>query len=217
MFRVKICGVRLEKDVRSVGDSGGDAIGLNFFPSSVRFVDPQTQSTMDLANLAKDLGLFRVGVFVNETADSIDCTARRLGLDAVQLHGDEPLEIAEQLIDTGHRVIRAIKLPKGEIDLAVLEKRSVQWISLGCHLLLDVDAGTSHGGSGKTLDWRSVAAWAVVHPEVQWTLAGGLTPGNVARAIEVSGAVSVDTASGVECPRGVKSDQRIRDFVDACR
>ena len=83
--------------------------------------------------------------------------------------------------------------------------------------MLDVDAGAAHGGSGKTLDWPSVAAWAKVHPDVHWTLAGGLTPENVGEAIAASGAVSVDTASGVECPRGVKNEGRIHAFAAAAR
>ena len=215
VFRVKICGVRLEKDVRAVARSGGDAIGLNFFPRSVRFVDPNCDSTARLASLARQLGIVCVGVFVNESVDSISKTAARVGLDAVQLHGDESPLVAEQLIESGHSVVRAIKLPKAAFDLELLNQRSARWIERGCQLLLDVDAGASHGGSGKTLDWPSVAAWAAKHPTVNWTLAGGLKPENVTEAIRTTGAVSVDTASGVECPRGVKNAERIQAFVEA--
>ena len=215
MFRIKICGVRLEKDVRAVAASGADAIGFNFFPPSIRFVNPNTDSTAQLSNLGKDLGLLRVGVFVNESADFITAVVHRLGLDAVQLHGDEPPEIARALANRGCRVVRAIKLPKSKFDVDHLEKCSSEWVRLGCHLLLDVDAGAAHGGSGKTLDWSSVAAWSAKNSTVQWTLAGGLKPENVAEAIGASGALSVDTASGVECPRGVKNEARIRAFVTA--
>jgi phosphoribosylanthranilate isomerase len=217
VFRVKICGVRLENDVRSVEASGGDAIGLNFFPSSIRFVDPNLESTIRLSTLGKELGLLRVGVFVNESAPFIAEVVERVGLDAIQLHGDEPTEMVNALSGTQCRVVRAIKLPKTKFDIAYLEECSVQWIRLGCHLLLDVDAGAAHGGSGKTLDWPSVAAWAAENPTVRWTLAGGLKPENVAEAIQTCGASSVDTASGVECPRGVKNEERIRAFVTAAR
>jgi phosphoribosylanthranilate isomerase len=215
VFRQKICGVRLEKDVRAVESSGGDAIGLNFFPPSVRFADPRSPSTLALADLARQLGILCVGVFVGETRDSMERTVEHLGLDAVQLHGDEPLSVAVELIAAGHRVIRAIKLPRSAFEAELLRDRSVGWTECGCHLLLDVDAGAAQGGSGKTLDWPSVAAWAVENPTVGWTLAGGLKPENVREAISVSGAVSVDTASGVECPKGVKSAPRIRAFVAA--
>lgn len=215
VFRIKICGVRLEKDVRAVERSGGDAIGLNFFPRSVRFVDPLDETTRRLSDLAEQLGLLRIGVFVNVTVESIDAIAARVALDAVQLHGDEPVELARQLIDSGHQVIRAIKLPKTAFDAELLHVRSSPWSDLGCHLLLDVDAGAAHGGSGKTLDWPSVARWSQQHPDVSWTLAGGLAPENVAEAIRMTGAQSVDTASGVECPRGVKNEDRIQAFVSA--
>ena len=215
VFRTKICGVRLEQDVRAVERSGGDAIGLNFFPNSVRYVDPQSEATQRLSRLAGDLGLLRVGVFVNESAEQISVIATAVGLDAIQLHGDEPIEVAESLRSMGWPVLRAIKLPRDAFAAELMEERSVAWVAIGCHLLLDVDAGSAHGGSGKTLDWPSVASWAHNHRSVGWTLAGGLKPENVRQAIDATGAVSVDTASGVECPRGVKNESRIKAFIAA--
>ncbi len=195
--------------------SGGDAIGLNFFPNSVRYVDPQSEATQRLSRLAGDLGLLRVGVFVNESAEQISVIATAVGLDAIQLHGDEPIEVAESLRSMGWPVLRAIKLPRDAFAAELMEERSVAWVAIGCHLLLDVDAGSAHGGSGKTLDWPSVASWAHNHRSVGWTLAGGLKPENVRQAIDATGAVSVDTASGVECPRGVKNESRIKAFIAA--
>lgn len=215
VFRIKICGVRLEEDVRMAAGSGADAIGLNFFPKSVRFVDPQQESTKTLSRLAKESGLTRVGVFVNESVEAMAGIADSVGLDALQLHGDESIDVAEQLIQQGYDVIRAIKLPRGPLDVEAIDALAQPWADLGCHLLLDVDAGAAHGGSGKTLDWPSVAAWARAHPDLAWTLAGGLRPENVAESIRVAGAVSVDTASGAECPRGVKNAGRVAAFVAA--
>lgn len=213
VFRIKICGVRLEQDVRAVEAAGGDAIGLNFFAPSVRFVDPAADQTRELSALAGRLGLLRVGVFVNESAASIQQIAESVDLDAIQLHGDETIDLARQISAAGMRVIRAIKLPKGPLAIDQIESLAAPWSQAGCHLLLDADAGAAHGGSGKTLNWPSVAAWAEQHRSLGWTLAGGLKPENVAEAIRVSGAVSVDTASGVECPKGVKNEGRIREFV----
>jgi phosphoribosylanthranilate isomerase len=217
VFRVKICGVRLKSDVEAVESSGGDAIGLNFFPSSVRYVDPDDPATAELAREAKSRGLTRVGVFVNESAATMLAVARRVGLDVIQLHGDESLEVGRQLIADGWQVVRAVKLPKTAFEPEEAGERADPWIALGCHLLLDADAGASHGGSGKTLDWPSVAKWAAANPHASWTLAGGLKPENLAEAIRVSGAKSVDTASGVECPRGVKNPARVNAFVEAAR
>ena len=105
-------------------------------------------------------------------------------MDAIQLHGDEPLELAESLL-RDHRwpLIRAIKLPTTPLEVAEIEALARPWIDLGCHPLLDADAGAAHGGSGKTLDWNSIRHWRDAFPETRFTLAGGLNPENVAEAI----------------------------------
>lgn len=214
MFRIKICGVRRPEDIAAVADAGGDAIGLNFFPPSVRYVSPEEDSTAALARLAAERGLMRVGVFVNETIATIRQSTQRVGLDAIQLHGDETLEDGKRLqFEMDRPVIRAIKLPRTPLTTDAIEQAAGPWIDAGCHVLLDADAGRQHGGSGKTLDWASVKSWASTQTTTSWTLAGGLKPENLAEAIEASGATSVDTASGVECPKGVKSAERIREFV----
>lgn len=215
MFRIKICGVRLKKDVEAVERSGGDAVGLNFFPPSVRALDPSSADTRELSDLASSLGLTRVGVFVNESVERMRAIEQRVGLDAIQLHGDEPLDVARDLMERGSRVIRAIKLPRTPIDPATLDALVSPWTEVGCHPLLDADAGAAHGGSGKTLDWASLRRWAETQPDVPWTLAGGLKPENIAEAVAATGASSVDTASGVECPRGQKNVARIDAFIAA--
>lgn len=217
MFHIKICGVRKIADIQAVSLAGAGAIGLNFYPPSCRFVDPEKASTAELADKAGELGVFRVGVFVNEPADRIVQITNAVSLDAVQLHGDELPEIVERLQQLGiSSLIRAIKLPVGPLSVAEIESRTMPWSDLGTHLLLDADGGQAHGGTGKTLDWTGVQQWATKYPQVGWTLAGGLGPENVAAAIAASGAQSVDTASGVEATRGSKSGSLIRQFVAAC-
>jgi phosphoribosylanthranilate isomerase len=214
MFHIKICGVRRPDDIEAVEISGADAIGLNFFRPSVRFVDPDAEQTRQLSTLAAGAGLFRVGVFVNESVDKMIQIAQTVGLDAIQLHGDEGLEVVSRLQKSSKLpVIRAIKLLKREIHPAEIGAKAGPWVELGCHLLLDADAGDAHGGSGRTLYWPAVRQWTDENPEVKWSLAGGLNPDNVAEAIRISGARSIDTASGVEEPRGVKSSRLIRRFV----
>ena len=213
MFKIKICGVKLKSDVDAVAASPADAIGLNFFPPSVRFVDPKLETTRQLSVAAADSGLLRVGVFVNETSETIHQIVDQVGLDVIQLHGDEPVELATDLIGQGQQVIRAIKLPAGALNES-LQSAIDSWLNAGCDLLFDADAGAQHGGSGKTIDWITVRQWAKQNPHANWTLAGGLTPDNVAEAIKASGAVSVDTASGVESQRGEKSNELIQDFAE---
>ena len=192
--------------------SGGDAIGLNFFPPSVRYVDPQAAETGELSKHANDLGLLCVGVFVNTPAEIVAGVAHTLELGAVQLHGDESVELARELVRMGLKVIRAVKLPRTPLDVSQIDESAKPWAEMGCHLLFDADAGSSHGGSGKTLHWESLSDWASKNTHVRWTLAGGLRPENVKDAIQVAAADSIDTASGVECPKGVKNGDRIESF-----
>lgn len=213
MFHIKVCGVRQAQDVKAVADAGGDAIGLNFFPPSVRYINPTDANAQRLSDLAQSLGLSRVGVFVNRAPDEIESIASRVGLDAIQLHGDEPLEIAAELVARGQRVIRAIKLPPQPDRADRLADRVDPWIDAGCDLLLDAEAGAAHGGSGKTLDWDWIGQWSGQRSGTFWVLAGGLSAENVAEAIASSGATAVDVASGVEQPRGTKCPQQIQRFV----
>ena len=218
MFHVKICGIKLPVDVASVKGCGGDAVGLNFYEPSARYVDPTSPQTKRLSELAGEAGLKRVGVFVDADPESIAQVAAHVGLDAVQLHGDESLETAQAVRErSGLPVIRAIKLPTDSLAPDLIATKAEPWIESGFHLLLDVDGGAAQGGTGQPLDWESVAVWASQHPDLQWTLAGGLNPENVGDAIEICEVTSVDTASGVEETRGVKSEWLIRRFVVEAR
>ena len=217
MFHIKICGVRHPSDIEAVSAAGADAIGLNFFANSIRFADPLDARTAGLSQTAEQENLLRVGVFVNATIPSIRQIAKTVGLDAVQLHGDEPVSFGIDLLHAVQKpVIRAIKLPTVGLDAGLLEAAINPWIEIGCHPLLDADAGSAHGGSGKNLDWQAIGIWATQHPAASFTLAGGLNPKNVGLAIKLSRATSVDTASGVEQPRGQKHAELIRGFVQAC-
>jgi len=216
MFRIKICGVRTIQDVENVANSGADAIGLNFFPPSIRFLPPSDPSTPELSKHASRLALFRVGVMVNLSIADVKRLMDKIELDAIQLHGDEPSETATDWCSLGLPIIRAVKLPTKQISPSIIDRIAKTWIDAGCHPLFDADAGKSHGGVGKKLDWDSIKNWRNDNPGKSFTLAGGLTPENVAEAIEKSGANSVDTASGVERPKGIKDGKSIQRFVAAC-
>ena len=213
MFNIKICGVREVCEIEAVFKSGADAIGLNFYSPSCRFIDPENPVAAKLAGKAGELGLTRIGVFVNASLAAMVQAAESLKLEAVQLHGDEQTGVVSQLRDEGvPKLIRAIKLPVGPLTIHTIEERLDAWACLGIHLLLDADGGHSHGGTGKTLDWDTIRQWADQRGDVSWTLAGGLNPENIAGAIVKSGASSVDTASGVEAERGTKSVPLISQF-----
>lgn len=217
VFKIKICGVRLTADIDAAASAGADAIGLNFFPPSIRYVNPNADETAQLSRHAAAAGLCRVGVFVNASPQQIAAINDAVGLDAIQLHGDESTATVADLASLGLPVIRAIKLPVVALTTNMIADACAPWIDLDCQVLLDADAGAAHGGSGKCLDWSVVGEWAGSQLAAAWTLAGGLDEQNVAEAIQRSGARSVDTASGVEQPRGTKSSEKITAFVQASR
>lgn len=216
LFKTKICGVTRPIDARAVATSGADAIGLNFYESSKRFVTDEAAQLLvaALADAAASTRIQTVGVFVNESPAEVRRRAESLDLDWVQLHGDEPpAEVAELL--KSQRVIRALAVgPDGlESVLNYLAecRRLGGWPSA---LLLDAASAGQYGGTGQTLEWRRLATELAQLPDqLPWILAGGLNPDNVADAIRCVGPDAVDTASGVEVSAGVKDPERIRQFV----
>ncbi len=91
MFRIKICGVRRVADIVASASAGADAVGLNFFRQSIRYVLPE--KAVELSIEAGQHGLLRVGVFVDEPVESILAISDQVGLDLVQLHGHEDVQV----------------------------------------------------------------------------------------------------------------------------
>lgn len=219
-FRIKICGVRSDRDVRACAAAGADAIGLNFHPASLRYVDPTSGETAAISEAAARHGICRVGLFVNRPIDQVHAAAGLLDLDAIQFHGDELRSDVIRILDAGFAVVRAIRLPTSPMSAKEIQSHLEPLWDLPITFLFDADAGAAFGGSGKQLHWPSIAAWASRYGEQAakgWVLAGGLEPNGVAEAITQSTAKSVDVASGVELPRGTKSAELIQRFVLATR
>jgi phosphoribosylanthranilate isomerase len=197
--RVKICGVTTVEDGLVCADAGADAIGLNFWSGSKRRVDLARAS-----EIARALppSVLKVGVFVNAERAAIDRTIADVGLDALQLHGDE---IPEHCRGFAVPVIKAIGVTHGcESPREIAERFLVDYI------LLDADCGGNYGGMGRGFDWQRAAGVA----PGRLFLAGGLRPENVAAAIRVARPYGVDTASGVERAPGRKDPARVREFIN---
>jgi phosphoribosylanthranilate isomerase len=205
MFRVKICGVTRAADARFAVEAGADAIGLNFWRRSPRYLDPDAARAVVEAVQGRAL---LVGVFVDEPPESIGGIVGSLGLDAVQLSGDESAEEAARL---PFRLLKAVRPKSGE-PLA-------RWGSYPCEaLLLDAAAPGAYGGTGHPLDWPSLpeAVSDLRRPDgspVRWMLAGGLRPENVREAVLAAGPYGVDVASGVESAPGVKDPRKVALFI----
>ena len=210
-IQTKICGVTLAGDAEQAVKSGADAIGLNFYRKSKRFVE--IEAAREICDALTKIGsaTAMVGVFVNADADEICAVAEQAGLSHVQLHGDESAEIISQIKQTLPEilVIRAVRTKVSE--LAEAQSEIDQWQDAGADwMLLDAAAAGVFGGSGETLDWQQVSELTF---QVPWLLAGGLGPENVAEAIKLARPSGVDVASGVETEPGIKCSQRVSEFI----
>lgn len=212
-FRIKICGVTRAEDVDPMLDWGAEAIGLNFYSRSARYVTDDV--AIELAGRCRGR-LQRVGVFVNESAAEIRRRVSEVGLEWVQLHGDEPPAAIAEL--AGLRVIRAFRV--GSAGLGPVTEYLAACGQLGTlpqAVLLDAAAGNQYGGTGQALDWSPLRQVTATLAGLPWIVAGGLTADNVGAAIEATDAAGVDTASGVESSPGRKDAVKLRAFIVAAQ
>jgi phosphoribosylanthranilate isomerase len=213
MFRIKICGITNVIDAQIAVQAGADAVGLNFYPASPRFI---TRSMARQIRAVLPREIVRVGVFVNAEAKEVCQTFDELELDLIQLHGDEKPEFIAEL--KNRPVMRAFRL--GPEDLQPIYVYLEACKQLGCVpklVMVDASSKRVYGGSGEKADW-SVCAQYPCHEDVPpLALAGGLTQLNVAQAIDLVRPAAVDTASGVESSPGQKDPAAVVAFVKAAR
>ncbi len=209
MFRVKICGITDVHDAIAVANAGADAVGLNFYEGSPRFV---TQSQARQIAAALPTHMAKVGVFVNSPADEVARLCDEVGLDVVQLHGDEPPKILGMLAP--RVIVRAFRCGESGFEPVIdYVGRCREAGHAPAAVLVDAYQPGSYGGTGAVVDWHQVPELAIRLPDTPIVLAGGLRPENVAEAIRVAHPAAVDTASGVESSPGRKDPNLVRDFV----
>jgi phosphoribosylanthranilate isomerase len=196
---VKICGVTTAEDAALVVAAGADAIGVNLWPGSKRFVEPAAARDVLAAVPA---GVLKIGVFVDAPVEEVERRIDELGLDRAQLHGDEaPAHFGR--LDA--RLIRVVRVR----DQASFEGEAGWSPALWLYDAF-VDG---FGGGGVAAPWPLIAAQA----RRPFLLAGGLTPANVAAAIVATNPDGVDVASGVESSPRRKDRAKVVAFIDAAR
>jgi phosphoribosylanthranilate isomerase len=206
MVEIKICGITRVEDALAAAEFGAAMLGLNFYAGSPRCI------TLERAQkIAKAVGgrARLVGVFVDMNVMEVLRIARSVPLDSVQLHGGESVEDCEA-VAAEFEVIRALK-----VDSEFSAECAAQFA--GCRgLLLDAPS-VGHGGSGSSFEWNRVDWKSVrrVSPRAKVFLAGGLNAANVQEAIAMVHPDAVDVCSGVESEKGIKSMQRMREFMAA--
>lgn len=197
--RIKICGITRPQDGQEAARLGADAIGLVFYTPSPRAVTiEQAKAVCD----ALPPFVSRVGLFVNAEQAEISKVLAEVSLDLLQFHGDEaPAEC--EAYDRPY--IKALRMAA---DVDVMAQAAAYKSAAG--ILLDsYEAGTP-GGTGQTFDWQRVPA-ELKQPII---LAGGLTPGNVATAIERVRPYAVDVSGGVEAAKGIKDRDKMTAFIN---
>lgn len=207
--RIKICGVKTPDALEAAIAARADYVGFNFFPPSPRYVSPR-----EVAPLAERAGsrIVKVGVFVDPDDAFLAEHVGAGALDAIQLHGQETPQRAAQVASRfGLPVWKALPV-SGEADVA----RARDYAGAAALILFDAKTpkGALPGGMGLRFDWSLLAGY---RGPLEWGLAGGIGPGNVAEAIAETGAPLVDVSSGVESAPGVKDVDKIAAFCKAAR
>ncbi len=214
IFKIKICGITSPADGLAAAEAGADAIGLNFYPPSPRFVSFQRAAAIGDELPPK---IKKVGLFVNAPVDQMLQAYQELKLDLLQLHGDESTLTIKKLGKCP--VLKVFRLT-GEEGWQTISGFLMECDRLGCMpemVLLDAAKSESYGGTGKLADWALAKRYCAANIGPALALAGGLAPANVGEAIAATGVLAVDTASGVESAPGTKDSAAIRAFVLAAR
>ncbi len=222
MTHVKICGITSFEDGLCAANAGADFLGFIFFRRSPRYIAPGAAgeitsrltehivdpNTRPVSGAESGQTPRYIGVFVNESLEVVEETIRRANLDFAQLHGEETPAMLEALGGRGFKALRPTSAAEAEIE--------AEWFAElgpdnGPQLLVDAYDANAYGGTGKRADWNAAAGLGRIYPRM--VLAGGLTPTNVAAAVETVRPWAVDVSSGVEFEAGCKDSDKVRDFI----
>ena len=217
MTRVKICGITNLEDARIAVQAGADALGFIFVEKTPRFVTPE-----QVASIVRWLPPFvtPVGVFWDHPTGHVKAVIEACRLRAIQLHGDEK---PEDWADFSVPVIKTVKMSPATTIEGLPEYKlgerinALWWRKVASAILFDSDVRWSEGGETREpIEWRSIRMMGAMAPpeaRVQVILSGGLTPDNVARAVDIVRPHAVDVNSGVEARPGKKDPDKVRRFI----
>jgi len=203
LVKVKICGITNLEDALCTFFSGADALGFVFYKKSPRYISP-----LKARNISRILPkkILRVGVFVNQDAKTVKRIARLCSLNMLQFHGQESVEYCRKF--KGYKVIKAFRIAK-KINLKdVFSYKTFAY-------LFDTYSKNNPGGTGKRFNWKLLAQAVKMKPQV--FLSGGLTCGNLRRAVTLLKPDWVDVSTGLELKPGEKDQQKIKKFIQLAR
>ncbi|MBR1396351.1 MAG: phosphoribosylanthranilate isomerase [Selenomonadaceae bacterium] len=197
-MKVKICGIKTREAAVEADQNGADFIGFIFYRKSHRYINP-----FKAAEIARSVKCKKVGVFVDENVGVINGITRLVGLDYVQLHGNEDAKYAAKI----HRapIIKAWRY-NDELDMREVNNYPCDII------LLDSFVKDRVGGTGKTFDWHkaSLETRKLTKP---FLIAGGISSKNIREVIDIFRPYGVDLSGSLEI-NGNKSANKIREFLE---
>ena len=230
---IKVCGMRDARNIREVSQLGVDMIGMIFYPKSPRYVEMQSSHAGIIPDYAKeDIGASdssgsssesvstsskspaRVGVFVDDMVQNIVTRVVNYHLDYVQLHGNEPREMCENLRSTldpdirpGIKIIKAISVS----DASDIQKYK-EYVGAVDLFLFDTKCKTV-GGSGRQFDWQVLEQY---DGEIPFLLSGGIGPDDASRlhAFHHPKCIGIDLNSRFEIEPGVKDVEKLKGFLN---
>lgn len=206
MVRVKICGVMTPDQGQEIARLGANAIGFICVEKSPRYVTPE-----QIRQITKVLPqeTHRIGVFMNHKLETIVSTVETSRLTSVQLHGSESVEFCQHV----RSALPTTELIKAfRVESAETLKSTQNYTSVVDWLLLDAYHPNLGGGTGLVLDWETLSAFK---PDRPWFLAGGLTPANLAAALNALSPHGIDLSSGVEISPGHKDLAKVAALFEA--
>ena len=201
-IKIKVCGMRDAENIRQVADLGPDYMGFIFYSPSPRFVGA------DFSLLEKaPTHIVRVGVFVNASNDEIKKHSRTVGFDHVQLHGNESVQQAAALKDSGFKVIKVFSV---DDDFDFTSTR--RYVPVVDYFLFDTK-GKLHGGNARAFNWNVLQRY---DQDVPFFLSGGISPENIHGIASLGGMnlFALDVNSGVEDSPGLKSLMKLKAVFD---
>lgn len=205
--RIKICGITNLEDAQYAAAAGADFLGYVIHPRSARHIDPSQISLIVSRIRERFPGVQHVGVTVNADVEAAKQIVGVAQLDFIQCHGTETPQTIDALMQSGLKVIKALRMGAGSPDLS--------WHNYSpTFYLCDTYHNTEAGGTGRTFDHSLLPEDL---PRNRLFLAGGLTPDNVTGFLAETAPYAVDISSGVEAAPGKKSHTSIDKFIQAVR
>jgi len=196
---LKVCGVTTASDANKLVDINIPAIGINFWPSSKRYITPESAATF-LTPIAKKI--IRVGVFVNADPEVPLQLFRENIIDLAQFHGDETPDYTIPFANKNLPFIKAIGVKNADSLTNITQYQANA-------ILLDAHAPELYGGTGDVFDWNLAKKIITDHPNLPVLLAGGITPENAQQATQQVKPSALDVASGSESSPGIKDFTKI--------